>query len=386
MSAPSLASSPLRGTQPVHPFRPLFLAASAASSLGLLLWGAFLHLGFLPQGPLPPILWHGHAMLFGFAGALVGGFLLTAAGNWTGRPTAGKPALGALCAAWLLAQIALLAPVAIWIGAGFELAYLLGLAVLLARVVIATRNRRNYFVIGLLLAYAALDLTFFIGASRDQALAAQALFWTVDWLSLLMLVIGGRVIPFFTGRRMPQVKAVDYKLLAGIVNVSAALALTFDIVALAPQLRGGLWLSLAVLTLVRMLCWRGWRTGSEPMLWSLHLGYAWLAIGMALRGMALLGIWSQSETTAMHGITVGALGTLSLAMMTRVAQGHGGATIRASRWLALAFVLPSIAALLRLAGPPVLWTTAATLWTLAFLIYLFNLGPLLVRGRPPAGE
>lgn len=368
----------------MQPFRPLFFFAAAFASVGMLVWGAFLHLGFLPQGSLPPVLWHGQAMLFGFAGALIAGFLLTAVANWTGRPPAGNRALGTLCAAWLGAQIALFAPVPPWVGGAFELAYLLGLAGLVARVVIATRNRRNYFVVALLLIYAGLDGVFFVGAAQNRALALRALVWTADWLTMLMLVIGGRVIPFFTSRRLPQLAVIDRKPLAACVNTGAALALAFDVAGLNSTLRGGLWLGLAMLAVARLAYWRGWNTAKEPMLWSLHLGYAWLAAGMALRGLALLGAWTQPESTAVHGITVGALGTLSLAMMTRVAQGHSGATIRANVWLALAFALPSIAALLRLAGPSSLWTAAATVWALAFLIYLAVIGPVLVRGRQPA--
>lgn len=375
--APASAGKPAMG-----PFRPLFLAAALFASVGMLLWAAFLHLGFLPQGALPPLLWHGHAMLFGFGGALVGGFLLTAAANWTGRVTATTPALLALCCAWLAARIALLCPIPAWIGGVFDLAYLLGLAGLLARAIVAARNGRNYFVIGLLLAYAAFDLAFFVGVMYDPALAARALLWTLDWLTLLMLVIGGRVIPFFTRRRLPAVAANDRKWLAQAVNAGAALALLLDLSAAPAAWRGAAWLVLSALVLARLCGWSGWRTAAEPMLWSLHLGYAWLGIGTALRGLAVLGVWARPETSALHGITLGALGTLALAMMTRVAQGHSGAAIRANGWLALAFAMPSVAALLRLAGPPALWTSAASAWTLAYLIYLANVGPLLLRGAP----
>ena len=378
------------GTKPdpqrrVLPFRPLFFGAAAFAGVGMLLWGTFLHLGLLPEHSLPPLLWHGHAMLFGFAGALVGGFLLTAVANWTGRVPVGRTGLILLSLLWLLARVAAFSPVSPRWFAILDLAFFLGLTLAVGRVIVVARNRRNYFVIAMLLIYAGLDAAFFGCASSNPALAARALIWTVDWLTLLMLVIGGRVIPFFTGRRLPQVQAVDRKRLAAAVNVGAAVVLLADLFGAPKSLCGGIWLVLSLLTLIRMLGWRGWRTLGEPMLWSLHLGYLWLALGMLLRGAALVGLLRWPETTALHGITVGALGTLSLSMMTRVAQGHSGVPIGASRMLVVAFLLPSVAAVLRLSGMPALWVAAACAWTVAYLLYLISLGRLLVRGSAKAG-
>jgi uncharacterized protein involved in response to NO len=137
--------------------------------------------------------------------------------------------------------------------------------------------------------------------------------------------------------------------------------------------------------MVRLLGWRGWRTWHEPMLWVLHLGYLWLSIGLIVRGLALIGIYAMPEIDTLHGITVGALGTLSLAMMTRVAQGHSGVPIQSNAALTLMFVLPTVAAALRLCiNTPRGWVWAALAWFLAYTIYLLVIGPLLVRGRVPA--
>lgn len=369
--------------KPIHPFRPLFFGAAAFASLGMILWGLFLHLGWLPTTMLSPPLWHGHAMLFGFASALIGGFLLTAVANWTGLAPTTPLSLAVLFTLWLAARITFMTALPLALAAALELTYLLGLALLVGRVIVRADNRRNFFVVGLLLSYAALDAAFLFGASHGTALASHALVWTVDWLTLLMLVIGGRVIPFFTGRRLSNLSVTNHKTLMLVVNLGALLALLIDIGGAPAAWRGALWLLLGVLALVRLAGWRGWSTLHEPMLWSLHLGYLWLAIGMALRGLGLLGVWAQTPGlhSSLHGITIGALGTLSLAMMTRVSQGHSGVAIRANRWLAIAFLLPSGAALLRLAGGPALWPAAASLWTLAYLIYLGAIGPLLLRGR-----
>ncbi|MGH8505431.1 MAG: NnrS family protein [Stenotrophobium sp.] len=365
----------------IHPFRPLFLCAAGFASLGMLIWGLFLHLGWRPAGALPPPLWHGHAMLFGFAGALIGGFLLTAAANWTGLRTTTPATLMLLVGLWLAARIAMFLPDEFldW-AAGFDLAYLLLLALLVGRVLVRANNRRNLFVIGILLAYALFDLLFFAGARQRTPLATHALLLCVDLLTLLMLVIGGRVIPFFTGRRLPRLRLSERKSVNVAVNVGALLVLLADAVEIPAVPRGVLSLVLAVVASWRLLGWRGWACRGEPMLWVLHLGYLWLVIGLAIRGLGLAGAVDVPEIDALHGITVGALGTLSIGMMTRVAQGHSGADIRANRWLVMAFLLPSVAAVLRLAGGAPLWPAAATAWTLAFALYLAAIGPLLLRG------
>lgn len=349
----------------------------------MLTWGAFLHFGWVPSAALLPIPWHGHAMLYGFAGALVGGFVLTAAANWTGLRTTTPFTLGTLVVLWLLARIALLSPLPWWLGAVFDIAYLLGLSMLTGRVIMKTHNRRNLFVVGILLIYAAIDAWFFVGVARNEmGWMTHSLLVCVDLLTLLMLAIGGRVIPFFTTRRMPELNIASSKTLTLGVNGGALLALLCDLVAAPDPARGVISVALALLALMRLAGWRGWRTLREPMLWVLHLGYLWLVVGLALRGLGLLGIWAQPEIETLHGVTVGALGSLSIGMMARVALGHSGQPISANRWLIVAFLLPSVAAIVRLACGPAGWTWAACLWVLAFAIYLGALGPLLVRGRP----
>lgn len=371
---------------PLVPFRPLFFLAATFAALGMFLWSAFLHLGWLPGTVLPAPWWHAHAMLFGFVGALISGFLLTAAANWTGLKTTTRPTLIGLCVLWLAARIAFVFGAPLALAFALDMAWLATLVVMVARVIILKRNRRNFFIIGLLSSYLALDAVFLGAALAHSELASRALVWTVDWITILMLVIGGRVIPPFSGNKIPQMAPVNHRWLAITVNVGAALALLIDILDAPPALRGALWVLLAIAAFIRLLGWHGWRGLREPMLWSLHLGYLWLAVGMGLRGLALLGVFGESWDNpalhnALHGITVGALGTLSLAMMTRVAQGHSGVEIRANPGLVMAFLLPSAAAILRLVGGPGMWPAAGTLWTLAYLIYLAAIGPLLVRGR-----
>ncbi len=381
---PELTARP--ASPPFHPFRPLFFCAGLAASLGMLAWGLFLHFGWLPSAALLPIPWHAHAMLYGFAGALVGGFLLTASANWTGIATTSRHGLWLLTATWVVARILLLIPLPFWIGALFDVGYLFGLVFLVGRVLWLSKNRRNAFLIGILLFYAGLDIVFYVGALRiDMSLMSRALIGTVDLLLVLMLAIGGRVIPFFTGRKLSGQTMWVNKYLIWAVNGGGALVLLCGLGGAPGLPRGVLMLVVAALALVRLIGWRGWRAWHEPMLWVLHLGYLWLAIALIVRGLALVGVYAMPELDTLHGITVGALGTLSLGMMVRVAQGHSGVPIRANPVLALMFVMPTAAAILRLGyNQPAGWMWAAAVWFVAYAILLGAIGPLLVRGRVSA--
>jgi len=365
------------------PFRPLFLCAGLFATLGMLLWAFFLHMGWNPSAVLAPIPWHAHAMLYGFAGALVGGFVLTASGHWTGMPTTTPVTLTLATLLWLAARLALLLGAPLPLGAAFDVAYLCLVAFMVGRVIVLSNNRRNLFLVAILLGYAALDVWFYVAAARlDFAHVTRALLVCVDLLTLLMLAIGGRVVPFFTGRKIPDLKITQFKPLNIAVNAGAAIVLLLDLAGVDGAPRGACMLALAALAFVRLLGWRGWSTLREPMLWVLHLGYLWLAAGLLLRGLGLVGAWNQPEIETLHGITVGALGTLSLGMMTRVSLGHSGREIRANPPLVLVFILPTVAAALRLCFGSPGWTWAASVWVAAFLIWLFVIAPVLLRGVP----
>lgn len=366
-----------------QPFRPFFLGAALFASGGMLLWVLFLHLGLLPPSSLPPLLWHGHEMLFGFAAALMAGFLLTAVSNWTGRPTTTPLSLGVLTLVWLAARAAFLLPAIIpyTVAAIVDTAFFPCLAFVVARPILAARNHRNLFLIPLLTGFALADALFHLavaGVLRIPPL--HLLLWVIDLLVVLMLVIGGRVIPFFTERRLPEVKPSSRTWLNGTVNGGAALVLLLDVALPGSVPLGVASLSLALFVAARLYGWRPWRTVGEPMLWILHAGYLWLAVGLTLRGLALMTGW-LAELTAVHALTVGALGSLAIGMMTRVALGHTGRHLTAGWPMALAFILVITAAGLRVSGMVSLLSLAGTLWTAAFAIYFLrflpvHLGPL----------
>ncbi|HEX6612422.1 MAG TPA: NnrS family protein, partial [Rhodanobacteraceae bacterium] len=183
-----------------------------------------------------------------------------------------------------------------------------------------------------------------------------------------------------------DLKITQFKPLNIMVNLGAAIVLLLDLAGVDGLPRGACMLVLAALAFARLLGWRGWGTLREPMLWVLHLGYLWLAIGLFLRGLGLTGAWNQPEIETLHGITVGALGTLSLGMMTRVSLGHSGREIRANLPLVVVFILPTVAATLRLGFGTSGWTWAACAWVTAFLIWLVVIAPVLVGGVPKRVE
>lgn len=360
-----------------QPFRLFFLGAAAFASLGMLAWSLFLHLGLLPAHTLPALYWHGHEMLFGFAGALMAGFMLTAVANWTGRTVTRPITLTLLVVIWLLARLAFLYPgeIPYALPATLDVLFFPLLALYVGLPIMAARNYRNLFIILLLLMFAVLDLLFHFAVRGFIAIdPTRILVWVIDLLTVLMLVMGGRVIPFFTSRRFPQARVHQWRWLDWSVNVGAAVLLFTDILWPASAGLAVLSLIVAVFALIRCIAWQPQRVLSEPMLWVLYLGYLWLVAGLGLRGCALL-TGELAEITALHAITAGALGALGIGMMTRVALGHTGRPLKAGRVMTLAFLLVNVAALLRIVAPGLL-SLAALLWALAFAIYLARFIPV----------
>lgn len=356
----------------------MFLGASLFASLDILAWALFLHLGLIPAASLSPLLWHGHEMLFGFAAALMAGFLLTAVADWTKLPVVTPVSLAGLAIVWLLGRIAFLLPALIPypVAAVLDFAFFPLLALLVARPILQSRNRRNLFLIPLLLAFALADALFHLAVAGVIRLTAyQALIWVIDLLTVLMLVIGGRVIPFFTERRIAKAGVRSYRGINWCVNGGAVLLVLLDVVLPDSTALGIVSLLVAILALVRLLGWKPWKTWREPMLWVLHLGYLWLVIGLGLRGLALLA-HAIPEITALHAIIVGALGSLSIGMMTRVPLGHTGRPLQAGPFMTTAFLLITAAAILRMIGYSGLLPLAGALWALAFAVYFIRFIPV----------
>lgn len=369
-------------------FRPFFLLGTLLAALGVPLWIAALQGLALPAPHGGWLAWHRHEMVFGFAGAIIAGFLLTAVQTWTGRPSiSGKP-LAVLVVLWLLGRFAWWLPSA-WLLLVLNVAFLLVVAGTMARLLFAVKQKRNYPIVVVLTLLAAVDLLVLTGVLRgDDALQRQGNLAAIWLVTAMMTLIGGRVIPFFTQRGLGRVAAVqpwawlDWSLLVGTILVAL---LSASGLVLQPHWAAGLLLALlAVGHGIRMVRWFDAALLRVPLLWSLHLAYAWLVI--ACFGLAAwhfgLGV---SMSQALHALTVGSVGGLILAMLSRVSLGHTGRPLQLPTAFALAFVLLNLSALLRVLGvsfayQPGLWL-AAVGWSLAFLQYLYFYGPMLCRTR-----
>ncbi|MDX1610089.1 MAG: NnrS family protein [Halofilum sp. (in: g-proteobacteria)] len=372
-------------------FRPLFLLAALAAIAVVLRTVLVLHGVGLPAGN--PFAWHGHELLFGYVAAAMAGFLLTAVPNWTGTaPVAGAPLLAGV-ALWLVARVGLWAGPPAWWAIAADVAFLPAIALIAARPLWARGSGRQWLPL-VVVGFLALANAFWHAAVllEQPQLAQRALAFATMLIALQIAVIGGRITPAFTrnhlaarGGSAPP-RAPDLR--DGLaIGASAAVALAEFIEPLAA---GWLALLAAPLHALRLHGWRGTRVWREPLLLVLHAGYAWLAVGYAIRAAALLGpAWAGPW--ALHGLLVGAIGTMTLAVMARATLGHTGRPLRAGTLLTLAFLALQAAAVSRLLGPWAgadAWRLAGALWIAAFALFLLRCGPMLLAPRadaPPGG-
>jgi uncharacterized protein involved in response to NO len=370
-------------------FRPFFLAAAWFSVLWMGFWTGYLYAGLDASLQLPPVIRHAHEMLYGFAMAVVAGFLLTAIQNWTGLRPVTRNQLAVLFFVWLLGRAGFALPDVVPLAAIsiVDLALLPLLTVAIARVLIQSRNRRNYVFLPLLMTFWLLDLVIHLdlhGVFMNAARPAMDL--AVLLLATLLTFMGGRVIPFFTQNRLqatiPKRPWLDW---ASTLSVASLLPLYLGAGRAAPLTP--LLLIAGTLTLLRMLAWRPWLTRKEPMLWILHLGYLWIPAGLLLLGLHFL--LPVPWSAGVHALMAGAMGSLTLGMMSRVALGHTGRAIRAASAVTGSFLLVTLAAAARVAsalygGPDWLLFAAGLLWCAAFLAHALVYTPVLLQPRVDA--
>ncbi|SCK21273.1 uncharacterized protein involved in response to NO [Variovorax sp. HW608] len=366
-------------------FRPFYLLASAFAALSIGLW-AMQFAGWLPRAYLQGPLWHAHEMLFGFALAVIVGFLFTAGRNWSGQPTPTGLPLAALAALWVAGRILVLTPLA-WTAAVVNAAFPLACAVALAVPLVAARNRRNYFFIGLLLMLSGAAFAFHLSAlGIIQAPAWIGIQVALDVLLFIMAVMGGRVIPMFTNNGVSGANATRHPLVEKVALGSLIALLIVDAMGLPPLVVAAVAVPAALAHLARWLLWRPWKTLGNTLVLVLHVAYAWIPVHLALKALALPGWVSPSLAT--HALTVGAAGGLIIGMMVRTARGHTGRILRADRVDTASFVLVLLAALARVLVPLIApsQTVAAVLgsaafWTLGFGLYAAHYWPMLTRPR-----
>jgi uncharacterized protein involved in response to NO len=374
-------------------FRPFFLGGAVWALIVVGLWVAAMAGALTLPTAFEPLVWHRHEMLFGYLGAVIAGFVLTAIPNWTGRlPIAGGP-LALLFVLWLAARVAVLCSSVIGAGIalGLDTGFFLLLFALAAREVIAAKNR-NVPIVIILFLFAAANTADHLEAIG--LLPAGGFGWRGGFALVLMLIalIGGRIIPSFTRNWLfKQGWKTGLPKQPGIFD-KMSLALTF--VALAgwaalPDARGTgmLLVAAAIVQAIRLGRWSGLATTADPLVLILHLGFAWVPLGLLLLGLSILGP-TVPATTAMHALAAGAMGTMTLAVMTRATLGHTGRALRADAPTTILYVLVTLGAVLRVAAPVLpfdymhMIECAGLLWGGAFLLFVLAYGPKLIGNRP----
>jgi uncharacterized protein involved in response to NO len=350
-------------------FRPFYLLAGAYAALSVPLW-ALQYAGVLP-GMNP--LWHAHEMIFGYAFAVIAGFLFTAVRNWTGRPTPSGMPLALIAGLWIAARVlAFHSPVAASL---VDAAFAVAVAAGIGWPILASRNRNWYFIVFVLA----------LGAGSVVFLGVPYLALTIglDVVLLVVAVMAGRVVPGFTNNAVPGAGAsrnpyVEYAALGSVALILLCDLFNLDkaltVVAFAAAAAHG----------ARLALWAPLKTRGKPILWILHLSYAWVVVHLLLRGLA--GFEVVPSGLATHALTVGAIGGLTLGMMTRTARGHSGRPLAVGKWEVAAYVLVQLAAFVRVVlplvapGAYVTWVAvSAVLWSAVFAIFTIVYFPILTR-------
>lgn len=367
-------------------FRPFYLGATLFACLSIPAW-IVLFIGQTEWTPvIPPLLWHAHEMLFGFAAAVIMGFLMTAVKAWTGLSTPRGAALAALIGIWLAARIAAtFGPYPVY--AALDIVLLPAVAVILGRLLLRAGNRRNLPLVGLLGLLTVANLVFHLAMLGFLEVSAiRPLYAALALIVLIESVMGGRVIPAFTMNGVPGLRLKVDPLMEKATGVASVLALLLWIflpnaIATALVLVGA-----AVLQMLRLASWKPWLTVHKPILWVLHLAYAWIPVGFLLLALGVVGWFPMSA--GVHALAVGATGGLIIGMVTRTARGHTGRPLHASPMEVAAYALVFLAAIVRVVAPLVVpqylivsVIVASSAWALAFALYLALYTPWLMRVR-----
>ncbi len=382
-------------------FRPFFLLSAVWAAVAIPLWLVWLgSFGAEMEVPteLQPGIWHVHEMVFGFAAATVAGFLLTALPSWTGRvPLQGGP-LAALVLLWGAGRAAVL--LSGWIGSVFaavmDLAFPLAFLGVVAYEIIAGRNWRNLPMLAALLLLLFGNLLVHLEATGISPSAEFGNRLGVATLLMLISLVGGRIIPSFTqnwlAKQRPEIAVpAPFGRLDRAALATTMLALLGWVIAPDGPVASYLELVAGVALGIRLARWRGFTTWREPLLGVLHLGYFWLALGFLLLGLNGL-MPLLPETAALHALTVGAIGTMTLAVMTRASLGHTGRPLAAGPYTTAIYGLVTLAAILRLLAPIgggdylLMLNLAGVAWSGAFGMFALFYARVLVRPRVSGGD
>ncbi len=373
-------------------FRPFYLLAAGFAAAAVPFWRFGPEDALLAGSYLQGVAWHAHEMVFGFAAAVLTGFLLTAARSWTGLATLAGAPLAALAGLWVGGRV-LVATGPGATAAVVDCLFLPCAALAVAVPVIRARNWRNLPVLALLLMLAAANPLFHLahgGAVRAPALDG-ALLPALDLFALLVALMAGRVIPAFTANAVAGARPRRHWLVETVCFAALGLLASGWAAAFWLPMDSGLFAIVAALGAVahavRLWLWDPAATRREPLLWALPLSYAWLPVSLALRALWLAGV-DLPAPSPVHALGLGTMGGLMLAMMTRSALGHTGRPLAAGGAETTAFLLLHGGAALRVFGP---WLApawgglatdvAAVLWPAAFAVFFVAYWPVLTRPR-----
>lgn len=369
-------------------FRPFFLGASLFAGLAVPAWVLMFAGAGSPNLLYAPREWHIHEMVFGFLPAVIAGFLLTAMPNWTDRPPVKGTALLLFFLLWMAGRVVIALP---WLtpllAATIDVAFLVLLAGLIWRE-LASAGTWSHAPVGVVISlYACANILFHVlalnGAEPDLAMRMA-----LSLLTVLLTFLGGRLTPNFTReyltvQRMPRRPGASSRFDIPSLALTAIAAIAWTI---QPEAMATGWIVLAagLANLGRLAHWYGWLTWREPLVLMLHVGYAWLAISLIALGSAGLGM-GLSTTEALHALTTGSVGAMTLAVMTRASLGHTGRPKHAGPLTICIYLLVNVGALLRVFGPatglPVnlVLGTAAACWSGGYLLFAAIYGPFLLR-------
>ncbi len=379
-------------------FRPFFLFGSLFATLSMALWLLTLK-GVISIEPLNGMLWwHSHEMLFGFTAAIIAGFLLTAVQTWTNIPSIKGRQLLLLVCLWFLARLLILsgsASVLPWAMIA-DLMFLPLTAFFVGQRVVKIRQYRNLIFIPVLVLMSVMNLfTYLPSLGFDSAWQARGIHGMTLLVTFLVAFLGGRVIPMFTanGTKTTKVLPIKWLEMSALASLAVVLVLFLlkDVVDIK-MLTGIVCLTTAVIHTIRQWRWRIWVTLNVPLVWSLHITMLFIPVGLVLLSLHFFGA-SITLSNAIHSLTVGVIGGMILAMMSRVSLGHTGRMLQVGKLMSVAFFAVVISAIVRSIAIAIwpqwtiqFWLFAGCLWCVAFGLFFFKYLPVLsaprVDGRP----
>ncbi|GHF91550.1 NnrS family protein [Thalassotalea marina] len=375
-------------------FRSHFILASLASIISLTIWLSYMTHGLaLSHGGLSPLVWHIHEMIFTFASTVAVGFILTAVQTWTGKSSIKGLKAFLLVVMWVFSHTLFWANTQMTVTIALVLKAFWWLAVIgfYAEIVISTNNRRNFIFIPLLTVMATLNLSIVILDLADSSSLALHLAKTMVLVFVVLItILGGRVIPFFTvnGAKTPPIPPISWlENLVFVLAIGSAILYFLNAWFNLNTVLSATLLISGACQLLRVSKWRSLNTFHVPLLWSLHLAYLFMAAGLIGMGLSFISVFNELPTTyGFHLITIGSIGFMILSMMSRVSLGHTGRMLKIPRIVVIAFILMIAATLTRVVLPALGmvtwgWTISALCWVIAFTIFLFYYTPILTKTR-----